>query len=89
MKNIEARIQKLEKQYVSYEDALAGTSISRTLLDLTLFKEYGLDLNKAITGREASIVWCLGLGSMQEAKELFYGHTMEEAVDKAEGRREG
>lgn len=79
----EDRILEVEKKALPYKGAVAGTTISRVLLDHSLFEENDLDLEKA-SNRGASLVWCLGLGTVMEPKALFYGHTIEEAVEKAE-----
>lgn len=82
MCQIETRICKLE-QLISPTTAMYGTTISRVLMDHSLFKEYDLRLEEA-TGREASVVWCLALGAVHVPKEFFYGHSIEQAVEQAE-----
>ena len=81
--SLEKRIEKLEKLYLPYEGAVPSTTISRVLLDNRLFEDEGLDPLKA-TGREATLVWSLSLGTMQYSSSFFYGVSIEETVEKAE-----
>ena len=83
MSNLEKRILEVERRYNTTGSFCVGTIISRCMMDHSLFDENGLDLAKA-TGNEASMVWCLAIGLTYEPKLFFYGHTIEEAVAKAE-----
>ena len=57
-----------------------GTGLSRCRLDNSLCSEHGI----IPTGREATLVWVLGLGPPTEPKLFYYGSTIEQALSKAE-----
>lgn len=49
-------------------------------MDNSLCNQYGL----VVTGREASIVWSLGIGQIADPKVFFYGNTIDMALRRAE-----
>lgn len=60
--------------------AVAGTALSRVLMDNKLLPEYGIEAQ----GRESTLVWCLTVGEMMQPwKNFYYGLTIDDAVEKA------
>lgn len=77
--NIEEQIAALETAFLPYPGAVAGTQLSRVLLDNSICKKHGIPL-----GRECRLVWCLGLGAVQCRKRFFYGLTIPDAIRAAQ-----
>lgn len=82
-KSLDARIEAMELYVCDDRPDIRGTIIQRVMLDNKLFESCGLD-PKTATGRESTLVWCIGLGSSFGPKFFSYGHTIEEAVTAAE-----
>ena len=76
------QIDQLEEVYRANCGHLPGTAISRVLVDNVLFEERGLPRESA-TGREATLVWVVGVGALAMAKTYFYGVTLEAAASAA------
>lgn len=77
--DIDTRLEALE---AAEGASVPGTMLNRAQMDARLFAEHGLGEPPA--GTESVTVWCLGLGASWEPKEFFYGHTIVEALEKAE-----
>jgi hypothetical protein len=73
--NIQEMVSQLEKGM-----RLPGTQICRVMLDNKLCEKEGIPTDSA---HEASIIWCVGVGRIQEPKGFFYGLTIEVALRKA------
>jgi len=75
---LQEKISKLELNL--RPGAVAGTALSRILMDNKLLPEYGIEAQ----GRESTLVWCLTVGEMlQPWKNFYYGLTIDDAVEKA------
>jgi hypothetical protein len=62
----------------------ADPSITRVILDRTLWKSYGIELKKsADVGQSCIMIWCIALGYSNQPKLFTYGLTIREAYLKA------
>lgn len=78
--DIETRLLRLEE---ALGDSIPGTTIQRILTDIRFAKQQGL----AVPDERATssvVCWCVAIGPHSLAKAMFYGHTIDEALTKAE-----
>jgi hypothetical protein len=66
-----------------------GTTITRVIIGAKDINNYGLR-RKSVKGApegapapESYLVWCIGIGQMEQPKNFFYGHKLRDAFVKA------
>jgi hypothetical protein len=78
---LERKIKRLEKIAGCAAPRVPGTTIQRVLLDESLWKMEGLLKRR---GSRSILVWCAGVGQLNEPKVFGYGHTISEALNNVE-----
>jgi hypothetical protein len=76
-------LQKLhELELLACGGRCPGTILQRVLVDNTLLKGKA-KIPKDKLGREATIIWSLGVGYLSEPKVFYWGWTPDECLEKA------
>jgi len=78
---IEKNLEAIE----TYIPGLPGTSLTRVLMDVNLCRKYSIKVPKkmVLKQREAVMVWCVGVGTLNMPKNFYYGFTPSGAVQVA------
>lgn len=84
MDRLEQRIRALEEACIPFgcNPETMSTRISRVFIDHSLFDQLRLKIKQR--DRNMERVWCFSLGTTGAPKDCFYGHTIREAIEKAE-----
>jgi len=81
IETIEKNLEAIE----TYIPGLPGTSLTRVLLDVNWCRKYSIKVPKkmVLKQREAVMVWCVGVGTLNMPKNFYYGFTPSGAVRAA------